>query len=57
MMPLKLFANRIFSGVNLLTFFLYAGLGAGMLFLSLNLIQAQGYTQLQWGLHVYPWLF
>ena len=47
MMPLQLFANKTFSGANLLTLFLYAGLGAGMLFLSLNLVQAQGYTQLQ----------
>lgn len=39
MMPLKLFNNSTFSGANLLTFFLYAGLGAGMLFLSLNLVQ------------------
>src|SRR5579863_1546101 len=31
MMPLKLFANSTFSGVNLLTFLLYAGLGAGLL--------------------------
>ena len=54
MMPLKLFSNRVFSGVNLLTFFLYAGLGAGMLFLSLNMIQAQGYTQLQSGLTFLP---
>ena len=50
MMPLHLFANRSFSGANLLTFFLYAGLGAGMLFLSLNLVQAQGYSQLESGL-------
>ena len=42
MMPLILFANRAFSGTNLLSFFLYAGLAAGMLFLSLNLVQAQG---------------
>lgn len=54
MMPLKLFSSRTFSGVNLLTFFLYAGLGAGMLFLSLNMIQAQGYTQLQSGLTFLP---
>lgn len=32
MMPLTLFANLTFSGANLLTFFLYAGLGTGMLF-------------------------
>jgi EmrB/QacA subfamily drug resistance transporter len=54
MMPLSLFANRVFSGINLLTFFLYAGLGAGMLFLSLNLIQVQGYSQLQSGLTFLP---
>ena len=54
MMPLYLFSNMTFTGVNLLTFFLYAGLGAGMLFLSLNLVQAQGYSQLQSGLTFLP---
>ncbi|WP_214071185.1 MFS transporter [Mucilaginibacter sp. dw_454] len=54
MMPLKLFQNSTFSGANLLTFFLYAGLGAGMLFLSLNLVQVQGYSQLQSGLTFLP---
>src|SRR6202012_5926584 len=54
MMPLQLFANATFSGANLLTFFLYAGLGAGMLFLSLNLVQVQGYSQLQFGLTFLP---
>jgi len=54
MMPLTLFTNAVFSGVNLLTFFLYAGLGAGMLFLSLNLVQVQGYSQLQSGLTFLP---
>lgn len=54
MMPLFLFANPNFSGANLLTFFLYAGLGAGMLFLSLNMVQAQGYSQLQSGLTFLP---
>lgn len=54
MMPLQLFANAMFSGVNLLTFFLYAGLGAGMLFMSLNLVQVQGYSQLQSGLTFLP---
>lgn len=54
MMPLKLFQNSTFSGANLLTFFLYAGLGAGMLFLSLNLVQIQGYSQLQSGLTFLP---
>ncbi|NCD70563.1 MFS transporter [Mucilaginibacter agri] len=54
MMPLTLFSNLTFSGANLLTFFLYAGLGAGMLFLSLNLVQVQGYDQLQSGLTFLP---
>jgi EmrB/QacA subfamily drug resistance transporter len=54
MMPLTLFSNLTFTGVNLLTFFLYAGLGAGMLFLSLDLVQAQGYSQLQSGLTFLP---
>ena len=54
MMPLQLFKNLTFSGANLLTFFLYAGLGSGMLFLSLNLVQVQGYSQLQSGLTFLP---
>lgn len=54
MMPLQLFGNATFSGANLLTFFLYAGLGAGMLFLSLDMVQVQGYTQLQSGLSFLP---
>ncbi|MCR8560086.1 MFS transporter [Mucilaginibacter sp. BJC16-A38] len=54
MMPLQLFANPTFTGSNLLTFFLYAGLGAGMLFLSLNMVQVQGYSQLQSGLTFLP---
>jgi EmrB/QacA subfamily drug resistance transporter len=54
MMPLQLFKSLTFSGANLLSFFLYAGLGAGMLFLSLNLVQVQGYSQLQSGLTFLP---
>ena len=54
MMPLQLFNSAIFSGVNLLSFFLYAGLGAGMLFLSLDMVQVQGYSQLQSGLTFLP---
>ncbi|SEW51728.1 MFS transporter [Chitinophaga arvensicola] len=54
MLPVKLFRNLTFSGTNLLTFFLYAGLGAGMLFLSLNMVQMQGYSQFQSGLTFLP---
>lgn len=57
MMPLELFKNKTFSGVNLLSFFLYAGLGAIMLFMSLNIIQVQGYSQLQAGLTFLPFSF
>lgn len=45
MMPLHLFKSRTFSGTNLLTLFLYGALSVGTLFLSLNLVQAQGYSQ------------
>lgn len=54
MLPFSLFESRTFSGVNLLSFFLYAALGGIMLFLSLNVIQIQGYTQLQAGLTFLP---
>ncbi len=54
MVPLTLFSNAIFSGTNLLTFFLYAGLGASLLFLSLNLVQVQAYSQFQSGLTFLP---
>ena len=57
MMPLKLFSSKTFSGANLLTFFLYAALTAGMLFLSLDLIQAQGYSQFEAGLTLLPFTF
>ncbi len=54
MMPLQLFNNKTFTGANLLTFFLYAALFAGMLFLTLNMVQIQGYSQLQAGLTLLP---
>lgn len=54
MMPLSLFRNPVFSGVNALTFFLYSGLGATMLFMSLDMVQVQGYSQLDAGLSFLP---
>jgi EmrB/QacA subfamily drug resistance transporter len=54
MMPPHLFANPVFTGANLLTFFLYTALNAAMLFLSLDLVQAQGYSQLDSGLTFLP---
>ncbi len=44
MLPLRLFQSSDFSGANLLTLLLYAALGGSMFFLTLNLIQVQGYT-------------
>jgi EmrB/QacA subfamily drug resistance transporter len=44
MLPLNLFKSRIFTGTNLLTFFLYAAISVGPFFLSLNLVQVQGYN-------------
>lgn len=54
MVPLELFRNLTFSGVNLLTLLLYAGLNAAMLFMSLNLVQVQGYSQTESGLTLVP---
>ena len=44
MMPLTLFRSRNFSGANLLTLFLYAGLGGALYYFPFNLIQVQGYS-------------
>jgi EmrB/QacA subfamily drug resistance transporter len=54
MIPLKLFSSRTFSGVNLLTFGLYGALSVGMLFLSLNMVQTQGYSMKVAGLAFLP---
>jgi EmrB/QacA subfamily drug resistance transporter len=44
MMPLTLFRSRNFSGANLLTLFLYAGLGGSLYFFPFVLIQVHGYS-------------
>ena len=54
MLPLKLFKSSTFSGANLLTLFLYGGLNVGFFFLSLNLVQVQGYSKTQAGLATLP---
>ena len=54
MLPLKLFKSSTFSGANLLTLFLYGGLSVGFFFLSLNLVQVQGYSKTQAGLASLP---
>ena len=57
MVPLRLFRSRTFSGTNLLTLFLYGGLAVYSLFVSLNLVQIQGYDEAQAGLAMLPFAF
>lgn len=44
MMPLHLFRSQTFTGANLLTLFLYGALTVSTFFLSINLVQIQGYS-------------
>jgi len=44
MLPLSLFRSRNFSGANLLTLLLYAGLGGALYFFPFVLIQVHGYS-------------
>jgi EmrB/QacA subfamily drug resistance transporter len=55
-LPLELFRIRNFTGANLLTLFLYAGLGGAMFFLPLNLIQVQGYSATAAGAAMLPFI-
>jgi EmrB/QacA subfamily drug resistance transporter len=57
MLPLSLFKSRVFSGTNLLTFFLYGALSALSFFMALNLVQVQGYSEAQAGLAFLPFSF
>jgi EmrB/QacA subfamily drug resistance transporter len=54
MMPLHLFQNLCFSGLNLLTFLLYGAFGAAMLLIPYVLISSGGYTPVQAGLALLP---
>jgi len=53
-MPVALFANRAFSGLTLLTFFLYASLGGLMVLLPFLMIRVGGYTAVQAGAAILP---
>jgi MFS family permease len=44
MLPLSLFKSKDFTGANLLTLSLYAALSGSMFFLTLNLLQVQGFS-------------
>jgi EmrB/QacA subfamily drug resistance transporter len=54
MMPLELFKGRCFTGLNLLTFLLYAAFAAAMLLIPYVLITSGGYSPVQAGLALLP---
>lgn len=54
MMPLGLFADRCFSGLNLLTFLLYGSFAASMLLIPYVLISSGGYSPIEAGLALLP---
>ena len=54
MMPLGLFKGRCFSGLNLLTFLLYASFAAAMLLIPYVLITSGGYSPVEAGLAMLP---
>jgi EmrB/QacA subfamily drug resistance transporter len=56
MMPLSLFRSRTFTGANLLTLFLYCGLGAVMFVLPFALIEAHGYTVVEAAAALMPFI-
>jgi len=56
MLPLGLLRVRNFAGANLLTLLLYAGLGGGLFFLPLNLIQVQGLSATAAGAALLPFI-
>jgi EmrB/QacA subfamily drug resistance transporter len=56
MVPLGLLRNRTFAGANALTLLLYAGLGGGLYFLPLNLVQVQGYSATAAGAALLPFI-
>jgi EmrB/QacA subfamily drug resistance transporter len=54
MMPLGLFGDRCFAGLNLLTFLLYGAFGAAMLLIPYVLIEVSGYSPVEAGLALLP---
>ncbi len=54
LVPLSLFKIRQFTGINLLTVIMFAGLGGPFFFLTLNFQQVQGYSAAQAGLATIP---
>jgi EmrB/QacA subfamily drug resistance transporter len=56
MLPLKLFRSRNFTGANLLTLLLYFSLSGVFFFLTLNLIQVQGFSATAAGAALLPFI-
>lgn len=56
MVELALFRSRTFTGTNLLTLLLYAGLGGGLYYLPFNLVQVQGYGATAAGAALLPFV-
>lgn len=56
MLPLALLRVRNFGGANLLTLLLYAGLGGGLYFFPLALIQVQGFSATAAGAALLPFI-
>lgn len=56
MLPFALFHSRNFTGANLLTFFVYAPLGALFFFTPLDLIQIQHYSATEAGAALVPFV-
>lgn len=56
MLPFALFQSRNFTGANLLTFFVYAPLGALFFFTPLDLIQIQHYSATEAGAALVPFV-
>ena len=57
MMPVDVFHSRNFSGANLLTLLLYAALSGALFFVPFDLIQIQGYSPLEAGSALLPFVF
>jgi MFS family permease len=56
MVPFRLFRSKNFTGANLITLFLYSGLGGLLVFFPLNLIQVQGYSPSGAGAALLPFI-
>jgi EmrB/QacA subfamily drug resistance transporter len=54
MLPISLFASRSFTGLNLLTLFLYGALGALLVLVPFVLIQVSGYSAVGAGAALFP---